>query len=89
MSTNVRSSDKRTDPRDSYIQIGVDQEGAHHLYRTEDETVHVIRDGQRTYRQDLDGRSINEWINYVRGKRGWKHRDLFVDLSDFATSRVR
>ena len=84
------NSEKRTDPRDAYIQIGVDSEGAHHIYRTRDETVHVIRDGQRSYRIDLLKRrkTVNDWIRHVSCKRGWKYRDLYVDLGDFADSRI-
>ena len=88
MIAKTSNGNQSTDPRDAYIMIGVDEEGAHHIYRTRDETVHVIRDGKRTYRQELHGRSVNQWINYVRGKRGWKYRDLFVDLGDFANSRI-
>ena len=88
MSTKHSPRHQSTDPRDSYIMVGVDQEGAHHIYRTRDETVHVIKNGQRTYRQELDGRSVNAWITFVSERRGWKYRDLHIDMADFASSRI-
>ena len=91
MSTKHSPSQKRTDPRDAYIQIGVDNENCHHLYRTKDETVLVVRDGKLTYRYDLleKGKTVNDWIRYVRQKRGWKFRDLHIDMADFAADRIR
>lgn len=88
MSTKHSPTQETTGVRDAYILVGVDNENCHHLYRTKDETVLVVRDGRVTYRYDLDGRSVNDWIRYVRQKRGWKYRDLHINMADFANSRI-
>jgi hypothetical protein len=44
---NIKESDanarKRTDPRPAYIELGDDTDGASHVYRTTDETIHVVQ----------------------------------------------
>lgn len=92
MSTKHARGQKRTDPRDAYIQIGIDDEtGAHHLYRTHDEQIMVVRDGQITYRYDLleEGKHINDWVRYVSQKRGWRYRELYIDMADAVDSSLR
>lgn len=80
---------KRTDPRPDYIHLGVDSEGTSHCYRTTDETVHVVNaDGDREYRYDLDGRSINHWMDYVEQKRGWATRHMWADLGEAVSARM-
>ncbi len=66
------------DPRPTYLPIGTDGEGAHHVYRTIDESVHVINDGKRIHREDLGERSVNEWLAYVADVRGWTEQHLYV-----------
>ena len=91
MSTKAHTGQESTDPRDAYIMIGVDDEtGAHHLYRTKDEQILVVEDGQLTHRFDLVKRrsNVNEYIRHVSEVRGWRFRDLYVDMADFADSRI-
>ncbi|WP_222913543.1 hypothetical protein [Natrinema sp. SYSU A 869] len=73
-----------TGPREDYIPIGTDTEGAHHVYRTTDESVHVIGDGERTVRYDLEGlhKSIDDWIDYIDARRdGFETQHLYKTLS--------
>jgi hypothetical protein len=84
------SARSRTDPRPDYIFVGIDTEGAHHVYRTTDETVHVIRNTDRTHRYDLEGleQTINDWINYVAARRGFATQHLYTTLADSLTDAV-
>ncbi|ELY62046.1 hypothetical protein [Natronococcus jeotgali] len=78
------SARSRTDHRPHYILIGIDTEDAHHVYRTTDETVHVISDSERTHRYDLNtvDRRINDWIEYVKVKRGFESQHLYSSLTN-------
>lgn len=67
----------RTDPRPNYIRLGVDTDSASHVYRTTDETIHVVRDAARERVQNLDGRSVHEWMDYVATERGWTTQYMF------------
>ena len=84
------SEAQTTDPRDDYIPVGVDEEGAHHVYRTTDESVHVIENGGRTQRENLEavGQTINAWIDYVAHERGWESQQLFKTMADSLTGAV-
>ncbi|AGB17397.1 hypothetical protein Halru_2826 [Halovivax ruber XH-70] len=93
MSVQNTSSQERaepsSDPRADYIHVGIDSEGAFHCYRTTDETVHVIEDGEVTYRYDLTSdRSINTWLDYVAHKRGWADQRLFKNPFGSLTERI-
>jgi len=88
MSTHAHTQNKRTDPRAKYIFVGIDKAGGHHIYRTSDETVMVIEGTTIAYKHDLDGRSINEWLDYVEGKRGWGSQLLYKTFADFAGDRL-
>ncbi|AGB39831.1 hypothetical protein [Natronococcus occultus] len=81
------SARSRTDPRPDYILVGIDTEDAHHVYRTTDETVHVIHDTDRTYRYDLAApdRSINDWIDYIQTRRGFRTQHRYKTLADLLT----
>ncbi|MFC6763536.1 hypothetical protein [Natrinema soli] len=76
------SARSRTDHRPDYILVGVDTEDAHHVYRTTDETVHVIHNAERTYRYDLESvdQGINDWIEYVKAERGFTTQHLYSSL---------
>ncbi|WP_408960158.1 hypothetical protein [Natrinema sp. 74] len=79
------------DPRDDYIPIGIDKEGAHHVYRTIDESVHVIEDGERPVRYDLEDldKTIDDWIDYVDAHRdGFEIQHLYRTLSGSLESAV-
>ncbi|WP_323174096.1 hypothetical protein [Natrialba sp. PRR66] len=81
--TETVSARSRTDHRPDYILVGVDTEDAHHVYRTPDETVHVIHNTKRTYRYDLEtvNQRINDWIEYVKDERGFKSQHLYSSLT--------
>ena len=68
---------KRTDPRPAYIELGDDTHGAFHGYRTTDETIHVVQDGERVQKFVLNGRSVDDYVNFVRDDvegREWENR---------------
>jgi hypothetical protein len=76
--TDPTTANRRTDPRPTYIRLGVDTEHASHVYRTTDETIHVVdADGNREHVEALDGRSVHEWMDYVRTERGWTTQYMF------------
>lgn len=71
------ASNRGTDPRPNYSYTGTDTDGADHIYRTIDETVHVITpNGDREHVEQLNGRSIHEWMAFVDDKRGWSDQYL-------------
>lgn len=77
------SSSSRSGPRPDYIFIGTDTIGADHLYRTVDEHVLVIEDGDLVQDYDLEeiGKEVNDWIDYVEAKRdGFEVQHLYKDL---------
>ncbi|MFC6765901.1 hypothetical protein [Natrinema soli] len=82
--TETVSARSRTDPRPDYILVGIDTEGAHHVYRTTDETVHVIHNTKRTYCYDLEAvnQDINDWIEYVKAERGFTTQHLYSSLTN-------
>jgi hypothetical protein len=88
--TETVSARSRTDPRPDYILVGIDTEGAHHVYRTTDETVHVINDTGRTYHYDLEAleQTIDDWIEYVRTRRGFTTQYLYTTLADSLTDAI-
>jgi hypothetical protein len=90
MSTKANTQQESTDPRDDYIHIGIDTHDASHVYRTKDETVLVIEDGEITHKIDLIRRrkSVNDWIEHVKITRGFEEQHLFKSMADFAGSRV-
>jgi len=81
MSTTHSQTDNSTDPRDDYIHIGVDQEGASHCYRTTDESIFAIDNGEVIHHFDLDGRSVNTYIDHVAEARGWQSRQLYKGMA--------
>jgi hypothetical protein len=74
-------------PRPRYIALGTDAEGAYHVYRTSDESIHVITDGTRTRRFDIDDEPdlahVDHYVAHVDAARGWRDcqygRDAFLD----------
>ncbi|QFU84298.1 hypothetical protein [Natronorubrum aibiense] len=80
-----------TDPRADYIPIGIDNEGAHHVYRTTDESVHVIENGERAFRYDLEDveKTIDDWIDYITDRRGgFEVQYLFKTMADAIVGAV-
>lgn len=64
-------SDNRTGYRPTYIQLGTDAADRSHVYRTRDETIHVVADTERVHVERLDGRSVDEWMAFVDTRVGW------------------
>lgn len=84
--TNV-SARRGTDRRPAYILIGIDTAGAHHVYRTTDESVHVLEGGERTHRFDLESHEnplegVNDWIAHVEAARGFETQHLYKSFVD-------
>jgi hypothetical protein len=73
--------------RDRYIHLGIDAEGAAHVYRTSDETIFAIEaDGTRSYRfdvSDMSHRAADDYVAHVADARGWAECqfgfDAFLD----------
>lgn len=53
------------------MDLGTDAEGREHTYCTRDETIIVVRDGQRVHREDLGPRSVDDWMEFVDARIGW------------------
>ena len=68
------STHRRGDARDNYVPLGIDEHGRAHVYRTLDETIHVIADDERVHREDVTHRSVDEWMAFVEGRVGWADR---------------
>lgn len=76
---------KRTDPRPDYLELGDDTDGASHVYRTTDETIHVVHDGDRVQRFDLNETSVDTYVKFVRDEvegREWATRKYLADDED-------
>lgn len=71
MSKNTTDAQESTDPRPRYVPLGTDGAGAHHVYATRTETVHVVADGGRVYRQDVTACGPGAWMTHVADRRGW------------------
>jgi hypothetical protein len=85
---NDANAGKRTDPRPAYIELADDTDGASHVYRTTDETIHVVQDGKRVQRFSLGTRTVDDYVKFVRDDvegRGWKNRRyIAADEDPFA-----
>lgn len=68
--------------RPAYILVGTDREGAQHVYRTTDETVHVIQNGERELVQSVQAHGIEAWLAYVADERGWADCRFTDGLAD-------
>ncbi|MGQ3723548.1 hypothetical protein [Natrialba aegyptia] len=85
-------SSERKDPRDDYILIGTDADGGDHIYRTKDEHVLVVEDGEVTQNYDLEDHdaTVNEWIDYVETKiyGGFESQYLFKTMGDWVSEAI-
>jgi len=77
-------SDSRTGYRPTYILLGRDAADRSHVYRTGDETVHVITDTERVHVERLDGRSVDEWMHYVDARVGWCRQVYGVGIAEMS-----
>jgi hypothetical protein len=85
MNESDANARKRTDPRPAYIELGDDTDGASHVYRTTDETIHVVQNGQRIQKFVLNGRSVDDYVKFVRDEvdgREWENRRYIADDED-------
>jgi hypothetical protein len=73
---------KRTDPGPTYILLGRDTDGASHVYRTMDEWVYAILDGERVQRFALVACTVDDYVKFVRDEMDdpdWKNRRYVAD----------
>jgi len=76
------STTNTNDVRPAYIRLGTDATGASHVYRTTDETVHVVIDGEREHVADVADRPVDDWMAFIRDRRGWATERYGVGLVD-------
>lgn len=92
MATNVSRAEKRTDRsrvRPDYIFLGVDARGAHQIYDTTTETVHIIHDDGSRGRRLLDAGDVDDYMAAVRDAHGWEREHYGVLLVDELARRVK
>ncbi|EMA31254.1 MULTISPECIES: hypothetical protein [Haloarcula] len=65
MKESNRDARKRTDPHPAYIKLGDDTDGASHVYRTNDETIHAVQDCERVQKFVLNGRSVDDYVKFA------------------------
>lgn len=84
MSTYETSVERSTAVRPRTILLGIDEAGAHHVWRTRRDVVHVVHpDRGRTHRQRLRGHSIEEYMAHVESQRGFadpRYGVSFIDM---------
>lgn len=85
MKKSNHNARKRIDPRPDYIELGDDSDGASHVYRTTDETIHVVQDGKRIQKFVLDTCTVDDYVKFVRDEvdeREWENRRYVADDED-------
>lgn len=79
----------RSSVRPAYILLGRDTAGASHVYRTTDETIHVVQGGEHVQRFDLGAQSVDDYVTFVRDDvddREWETRSYIAgDENPFAS----
>jgi len=90
MATNTSHDRQKSsvNVRPAYIELGTDATGASHVYRTTDETIHVVADGGREHVADVADRPVDDWMTFVRQERGWADEQYGVGLVDMLQQRV-
>lgn len=90
MATTNLSPQKRTgtEYRPTYIRVGVDERGAHHLWDRETNTVHIILPDGGRERKLLDAGDIHEYCDAVGDVHGWQSRRLYRTLAGSVGDRV-
>lgn len=58
------------DARGPINYVGTDGDGADHYHAPYEGRVWVVQDGEIVHEEDLAGRPIDHWIDYVRSERG-------------------
>jgi hypothetical protein len=78
----ARTTDvSNTDPRPDYIPLGVDGDGAHHVWDRRTDTIHIVHDDGSRGRRLLGDHSVDDWMAAVDDAQGWTSRRYgsFVD----------
>lgn len=69
--------------------VGRDATGARHRHDPRDDTLYVVTDDGVEHTEDLDGRSLDEWVAFVADRRGWDVRpDTDADLGEWLTDAL-
>lgn len=82
---------KRTDPRPAYMDLGDDTDGAYHIYRTTNKILHVVQECQYVQKFVLNGRSVDDYLNFVRNKiagREWANYRYVANGEDLLGALV-
>ncbi|ELY53996.1 hypothetical protein [Natronolimnohabitans innermongolicus] len=69
-------------PRPTYIELGDNTEGASHVYRTSDGTIHVVPDGLLIQKCVLNVHFVDDYVKFVRDRvdnRDWADRHYYAD----------
>ena len=65
------------------IRLGTDNEGAiHYVSRIEDVVFVVTPEGTIELQESLDGRSLEDWNDYVKTQRGWETLNYAESLGE-------
>jgi hypothetical protein len=75
-----------TDPRPNHIPLGVDAQGASHVYDTVTETVHIVHEDGSRGRRCLGDHSVEDWMDAVGDAQGWASKRYGVPLADRITT---
>jgi hypothetical protein len=82
MTPKTPTTEKASPIRRNYVPLGTDHDGASHVYRTLDETIFVIQDGEITHRINVADRLVDDYIDHVETHRGWADKRYGFDLVD-------
>ena len=77
---NEGTADNRGGVRPDYIELGTDTAGASHIYRTFNETIVVVQNGESTDRFDVA--DVDDYVTFARDEvadRDWANRSYFAD----------
>jgi hypothetical protein len=75
-----------TDPRPNHIPLGVDAQGASHVYDTVSETVHIVHEDGSRGRRCLGDHTVEDWMDAVEDAHGWASKRYGVPLADRITT---
>jgi len=103
MATNVSQAEKPTDStapdrlqqsdrgriRPHHIFLGVDERGAHHIYQTTTETIHIVHDDGSRGRRLLDGGDVDDYMDAVADAHGWAVERYGQSLGDMIVETLR
>jgi hypothetical protein len=63
MTTTNQTTEKASPIQRNYVTLGTDKDGASHVYRTIDETIFVVQDGEITHRIDVGDRLVEGFVD--------------------------